>query len=72
MADQVEEMREFMVEAAAEGSDELMEKYLEDGELSEDEIKQVFVLALWPMRLFRYWVDLPLRTRAYRPCWMLS
>ena len=40
MAAQVEEMREFMVEAAAEGSDELMEKYLEGGELSEDEIKQ--------------------------------
>ncbi|MCX2977492.1 elongation factor G [Candidatus Marimicrobium litorale] len=40
MAAQVEEMREFMVEAAAEGSDELMEKYLDDGELSEDEIKQ--------------------------------
>jgi len=34
------EMREFMVEAAAESSDELMEKYLEQGDLSEDEIKQ--------------------------------
>jgi len=33
------EMREFMVEAAAEGSEELMEKYLEEGELSEEEIK---------------------------------
>jgi elongation factor G len=32
--------REFMVEAAAEASDELMEKYLETGELSEEEIKQ--------------------------------
>ena len=30
---QVEEMREFMVEAAAEATDELMEKYLE-GRLS--------------------------------------
>jgi translation elongation factor EF-G len=28
------------VEAAAEASDELMEKYLEEGELSEGEIKQ--------------------------------
>lgn len=34
-----EEMREFMVEAAAEANDELMEKYLEGNELSEDEIK---------------------------------
>ena len=34
-----EKMREFMVEAAAESSDELMEKYLEGEELSEEEIK---------------------------------
>ncbi|MCE0556498.1 elongation factor G [Motilimonas sp. 1_MG-2023] len=34
-----EEMREYMVESAAEASDELMEKYLEEGELSEQEIK---------------------------------
>jgi len=34
------EWRETMVEAAAEADDELMEKYLEGGELSEDEIKQ--------------------------------
>ena len=39
MVDQVNEMREFMVEAAAEANDELMEKYLEEGELSEEEIK---------------------------------
>ena len=40
MVDEVEEMREFMVEAAAEASDHLMNKYLEGAELSEDEIKQ--------------------------------
>ena len=34
-----EKMRENLVEAAAEASDELMEKYLEGGELSEEEIK---------------------------------
>ncbi len=34
-----DELREQMVEAAAEGSEELMEKYLENGELSNDEIK---------------------------------
>jgi elongation factor G len=32
--------REFLVEAAAEGDDQLMEKYLESGELSEDEVKR--------------------------------
>ena len=34
------EWREKMVEAAAEASEELMNKYLEDGDLSVDEIKQ--------------------------------
>ena len=33
------EWREKMVEAAAEASEELMNKYLEEGELTEDEIK---------------------------------
>jgi elongation factor G len=32
--------RETLVEAAAEGDEELMEKYLEDGDLSEDEIRR--------------------------------
>ena len=40
MVEQVAEMREFMIEAAAEGTDELMEKYLEGGELTELEIKE--------------------------------
>lgn len=35
-----EEWREHMIEAAAEGSEELMEKYLEDGVLTNEEIKQ--------------------------------
>ncbi|WP_419534541.1 elongation factor G [Endozoicomonas sp.] len=33
------EMREYMVEAAAEATEELMEKYLEEGDLTEEEIK---------------------------------
>ncbi len=39
LKDKAEEMREYMVESAAEASDELMGKYLEEGELTEDEIK---------------------------------
>ncbi|MFI2813256.1 MULTISPECIES: elongation factor G [Microbulbifer] len=39
MQDQCDEMREYLVEAAAEASEELMEKYLEEGELTEEEIK---------------------------------
>ncbi|NIM49474.1 MAG: elongation factor G, partial [Gemmatimonadales bacterium] len=37
---QAREWREKMVEAAAEAGEELMNKYLEEGDLSEDEIKQ--------------------------------
>ncbi|MEM1144976.1 MAG: elongation factor G [Pseudomonadota bacterium] len=40
IADEVEEMREYLIEAAAEANEELMEKYLEEGELTEEEIKQ--------------------------------
>jgi elongation factor G len=35
-----EEKREFMIESAAEANEELMEKYLEEGTLTEDEIKE--------------------------------
>ncbi len=40
LADKAAEMREYLVEAAAEASEDLMDKYLEGGELSEDEIKK--------------------------------
>ncbi|MGD8912155.1 MAG: elongation factor G [Candidatus Thiodiazotropha sp.] len=38
LQDTCDEWREHMIEAAAEGTDELMEKYLEEGDLSEEEI----------------------------------
>jgi len=37
--EQCDEMREYLVESAAEATDELMDKYLEGGELTEEEIK---------------------------------
>ena len=40
LVDKVNEMREYMVDAAAEANEELMTKYLEEGELTEEEIKQ--------------------------------
>ena len=40
LQDKANELHEQMVEAAAEANEELMEKYLEEGDLSEDEIKQ--------------------------------
>ncbi len=39
MADACAEWREKLVEAAAEATEEMMEKYLEGGELTEDEIR---------------------------------
>jgi elongation factor G len=39
LADEAEKLRSEMVEAAAEANEELMEKYLESGELTEEEIK---------------------------------
>jgi elongation factor G len=38
MVAQCEEMREYLIESAAEATDELMEKYLEGEELSEEQI----------------------------------
>ncbi|MEM8497227.1 MAG: elongation factor G [Pseudomonadota bacterium] len=38
MLDQCQEMREYMIESAAEANDDFMEKYLEGEELSEEEI----------------------------------
>ena len=54
LADQVEELGEQIIETAAEGSDELMEKYLEGEELTMEEIKaslrqQVLDCKLFPV-----------------------
>ncbi len=40
LQDLADEKREFMIESAAEASEELMEKYLEAGELTDDEIRE--------------------------------
>ena len=40
LADQANEWREKMIEAAAESSEPLMDKYLEDGDLVPSEIKE--------------------------------
>lgn len=39
MVELCQEMREYMVEAAAEATEELMDKYLNEGDLTEEEIK---------------------------------
>ncbi|MCW8888944.1 MAG: elongation factor G [Gammaproteobacteria bacterium] len=40
LQDKAQELHEQMVEAAAEASEELMEKYLDEGELSQDDIRE--------------------------------
>ncbi|MCV6639516.1 elongation factor G [Candidatus Albibeggiatoa sp. nov. NOAA] len=40
LADLCQEWREKMLESAAEASEELMDKYLEDGDLSEEDIRE--------------------------------
>jgi elongation factor G len=54
MQEKAEEYREKMIEAAAESDDALMEKYFEEGELSEEEIiaglkAQCLAMAITPM-----------------------
>ena len=54
LQDEAAKWRENMVEAAAEANEELMEKYLEGGELSEEEIKaglrqRTIELEIFPM-----------------------
>ena len=39
LVEQCDEMREYLIEAAAEANDDLMEQYLETGELSEEQVK---------------------------------
>jgi elongation factor G len=54
LVDLAKEWREKMIEAAAEASDELMNKYLEGGQLTEEEIKtglrkRTIALEIFPM-----------------------
>ncbi|MDB5970500.1 MAG: fusA [Hydrocarboniphaga sp.] len=54
LVESAKKWRENMVEAAAEASEELMNKYLEEGDLSEDEIKlalrkRTLALEIFPM-----------------------
>ncbi len=52
LLEKAKEAREHMVEAAAETSEELMNKYLEDGDLSEEEIiTGIRAAARWPAKI---------------------
>ena len=71
MADEVAMYREQMIEAAAEANEELMEKYLEEGELSIDEIKQGLRMRTLANEIVSPPVVLRSRTRVFRRFWTL-
>ena len=66
-----EEWRETMIESAAEANEEFMDKYLEEGELSQDDIKRAKDSEHWLMKLFPVSVDLHLKIREFKQCLML-
>ena len=60
-----------MVEAAAEANEELMEKYLEEGELSIEEIKKGLRMRTLANEIVPVLLAVRRsRTRAFRRCWM--
>lgn len=66
------EWREKLVEAAAESSEELMNKYLETGSLDEAEINWPSVNAPSLAKSSRCCAAPPSRTRACSACWTRS
>ena len=54
-----------MVESAAEASEELMNKYLEEGDLSEDDIKVGFTRTFGDQPMMWHWRSKQRRTS----CW---
>ena len=51
MADLVAQYKEALIEGAAEGDDEIMEKYLESGELSPEDVKKALIEGLHDNKL---------------------
>jgi len=65
-----QEWREKMVESAAEASEELMNKYLEEGDLSKLKSSAACANAQLRVKSCRCCAVLHSRTRASRQCWM--
>ena len=65
--EQAEEYREALVEAAAEGSDELTEAYLENGELTIEQIKEGIRLLTISSRAFPVYCGTALRNMGVQP-----
>ncbi|CAM5460938.1 Elongation factor G 2 [Stutzerimonas stutzeri] len=67
---QAEEYRSNLVEAAAEANEELMNKYLEEGDLSLEEIKAGLRQRTIAWRSFRLFWAPRSRTKAFPWFWM--
>ena len=65
--EQAEEYREALVEAAAEGSDELTEAYLENGDLTLEQIKEGIRLLTINSRAFPVYCGTALRNMGVQP-----
>ena len=65
--EKAEEYREALVEAAAEGSDELTEAYLENGELTIEQIKEGIRLLTISSRAFPVYCGTALRNMGVQP-----
>ena len=70
LVEEAKKWREFMVEAAAEASEELMNKYLEEGDLSEEDILLGLRTVPLPPKSSRCCAVPHSRTRACSACWM--
>ncbi|MDC4232160.1 elongation factor G [Actinomyces sp. B33] len=67
LQERAEEYREAMVEAAAEGSDELTEAYLENGELTNEQIKEGIRLLTVSGKAFPVYCGTALRNMGVQP-----
>ncbi|MDY6214521.1 MAG: elongation factor G [Schaalia hyovaginalis] len=67
LQEKAEEYREMLVEAAAEGSDELTEAYLENGELTIEQIKEGIRLLTISGRAFPVYCGTALRNMGVQP-----
>ncbi len=67
MEDQLETARQRLMEAAAEGTDELMEKYLDNGELSVEETNAGLILALAANKIVPAFCGVPLLNSGITP-----
>ena len=57
-----------MIESAAEANEELMDKYLEEGELSQDDIKQGLRIRTLANEIVPCLCGSAFKTRTFRQC----